>query len=157
MIDRPAAESRLYVGRLGAGRISYRPTLIYSLTGSSRHESDYSAMPGDLETDCGPETSFEAKIPDEPTATATVQLLKGFADETRLKILCLLRGQEVCVHEIVEALDVSQSAVSHQLRVLRDARLVVHRRDGRHVYYRLADAHVELMLDNALTHGEEVV
>ena len=112
-------------------------------------------MPEDLETHCGPETSVEADLPDEPTTTATVQLLKGFADETRLKILCLLRGQEVCVHDIVEALEVSQSAVSHQLRVLRDARLVAHRRDGRHVYYRLADAHIEQMLENALTHGEE--
>jgi ArsR family transcriptional regulator len=84
-----------------------------------------------------------------------VQLLKGFADDTRLRILCLLRGREVCVHEIVDALDMSQSAVSHQLRVLRDARLVSHRRDGRHVYYRLADDHVREMLENALSHGAE--
>jgi ArsR family transcriptional regulator len=94
-------------------------------------------------------------IPDEAVTTATVQLLKGFADATRLRILCLLREQEVCVHEIVEALDVSQSAVSHQLRTLRNARLVRSRREGRHVYYRLADAHVEEMLANALSHGRE--
>ena len=84
-----------------------------------------------------------------------MQLLKGFADGTRLRILCLLRGREVCVHEIVDALEVSQSAVSHQLRVLRDARLVSHRRDGRHVYYRLADDHVREMIENALSHGAE--
>jgi ArsR family transcriptional regulator len=84
-----------------------------------------------------------------------VQLLKGFADGTRFRILCLLRGREVCVHEIVDALEVSQSAVSHQLRVLRDARLVSHRRDGRHVYYRLADDHVREMIENALSHGAE--
>jgi ArsR family transcriptional regulator len=89
--------------------------------------------------------------------TPTVQLLKGFADGTRLRILCLLRGREVCVHEIVDALDMSQSAVSHQLRVLRDARLVSHRRDGRHVYYRLADEHVRELLENALSHGAEEV
>jgi ArsR family transcriptional regulator len=114
-------------------------------------------MSRELETHCGPHTVLEQKIPDTLTTTSTVQLLKGFADETRLKILCLLRGQEVCVHDIVEVLEVSQSAVSHQLRVLRDARLVAHRRDGRHVFYRLADAHVEQMLENALTHGEEIL
>jgi len=84
-----------------------------------------------------------------------VQLLKGMADATRLNILCMLRGREVCVHELVEALDVTQSAVSHQLRVLRSARLVRRRKEGRHAYYRLADAHVEEMLGNALEHGRE--
>jgi ArsR family transcriptional regulator len=99
--------------------------------------------------------ALEDDLPDPSVLTPTVQLLKGFADDTRLRILCLLRGREVCVHEIVEALDMSQSAVSHQLRVLRDARLVLHRRDGRHVYYRLADDHVREMLENALSHGAE--
>jgi len=92
---------------------------------------------------------------DDETTAATVKLLKGFADATRLRILCLLRDREQCVHEIVDAFDISQSAVSHQLRTLRDARLVRSRREGRHVYYRLADAHVEEMLDNALSHGRE--
>lgn len=108
-----------------------------------------------VETDCNEEAGLREGLPDDPVVTATVQLLKGFADDTRLRILCLLRGREVCVHEIVDALDMSQSAVSHQLRVLREARLVVPRREGRHVYYRLADAHVREMLDNALTHGAE--
>jgi ArsR family transcriptional regulator len=112
-------------------------------------------MPDDLETHCESEATPNDAIPSESVTTATVQLLKGFADATRLKILCLLREQEVCVHEIVEALDVSQSAVSHQLRTLRNARLVRSRRAGRHVYYRLADAHVEEMLENALSHGQE--
>lgn len=108
-------------------------------------------------TTCDGETDLEENLPDEAVVTPTVQLLKGFADGTRLRILCLLRGREVCVHEIVDALDMSQSAVSHQLRVLRDASLVAHRRDGRHVYYRLADEHVREMLENALSHGAEDV
>jgi len=112
-------------------------------------------MPPDTESPCGSESVLSDAIPSEAVTTATVQLLKGFADATRLKILCLLREQEICVHEIVEALDISQSAVSHQLRTLRNARLVRSRREGRHVYYRLADAHVEEMLANALSHGEE--
>lgn len=94
-------------------------------------------------------------LPEEDVTKASVRLLKGFADETRLKILCLLRGREVCVHELVEALPVTQSAISHQLRVLRDARLVTSRKEGRHVYYRLSDEHVREMLENALSHSAE--
>jgi ArsR family transcriptional regulator len=114
-------------------------------------------MSNQLETECDGEGVLEDDLPEGAVVTPTVQLLKGFADATRLRILCLLRGREVCVHEIVDALDMSQSAVSHQLRVLRDARLVAHRRDGRHVYYRLADDHVRDLLENALSHGAENV
>ncbi|PSQ58304.1 MAG: transcriptional regulator [Bacteroidetes bacterium QH_10_64_19] len=108
-----------------------------------------------LETTCGTEEALSEALPTDAVTDETVRLLKGFANETRLQILCLLRDREVCVHDIVEALGMSQSAVSHQLRVLRDARLVAHRREGRHVYYRLADDHVREMLENALTHGAE--
>jgi ArsR family transcriptional regulator len=107
------------------------------------------------DAECPSETSLKHALPNEQVVAQTSQILKGFADETRLRILCLLRGREVCVHEIVEALGMSQSAVSHQLRVLRGANLVANRRDGRHVYYRLADDHVRDMLDNALSHGAE--
>lgn len=112
-----------------------------------------------LETVCQPSDAGSVEVtdalPDEAVARESVQLLKGMADGTRLKILCMLRGREVCVHELVEALDVTQSAVSHQLRVLRSARLVRRRKEGRHAYYRLADQHVEQMLQNALSHGRE--
>jgi len=114
-------------------------------------------MTDQLDTECDGDVALKEDLPDAAVVTPTVQLLKGFADETRLRILCLLRGREVCVHEIVDALDMSQSAVSHQLRVLRDASLVAHRRDGRHVYYGLADDHVRDMLENALSHGAEDV
>lgn len=112
-------------------------------------------MEQELESTCDGEGTLADELPSDEVITVTGRLLKGFADETRLRILCLLRGREVCVHEIVDVLDVSQSAISHQLRVLRDARLVVHRREGRHVYYRLADQHVREMLENALSHGTE--
>lgn len=112
-------------------------------------------MSNSVETDCEGQVALEETLPADRVVTATVRLLKGFADDTRLRILCLLRNREVCVHEIVDALDMSQSAISHQLRVLRDARLVSHRREGRHVYYRLADDHVQEMLENALSHGAE--
>ena len=109
-----------------------------------------------VETVCQPDADVSEALPEEEVTRASVQLLKGMADGTRLQILCMLRGREVCVHELVEALDITQSAVSHQLRVLRTARLVRRRREGRHAYYRLADEHVREMLENALLHGQEV-
>lgn len=86
----------------------------------------------------------------------SVALLKGFADPTRLRILLMLRAGEVCVHQIVEGLPMTQSAVSHQLRTLRTARLVEFRKRGRHVYYRLADDHVIATLDGVLQHASEL-
>ena len=106
----------------------------------------------------GPDTCGDgvvAAAPDRPVVTEAVRQLKGFADETRLLLLSLLRDGPVCVHDLVTAVELSQSAVSHQLRVLRDARLVTSVKRGRHVYYALADRHVERMLDNALSHGAE--
>ncbi|MGI9176016.1 MAG: ArsR/SmtB family transcription factor [Rhodothermales bacterium] len=110
----------------------------------------------DQNAECAPDGVYRRSLPDGNVVEESVRLLKGLADATRLSILCLLREGEVCVHALTEALDVSQSAVSHQLRVLREARLVEARRGGRHVYYRLADDHVRAMLDGALAHGEEV-
>jgi ArsR family transcriptional regulator len=122
-----------------------------------RMNEDTAAPDAALEPICRPDAGapLADALPDEAVARESVQLLKGMADGTRLKILCLLRGREVCVHELVGALDVTQSAVSHQLRVLRSARLVRRRKEGRHAYYRLADAHVEQMLSNVLLHGRE--
>lgn len=108
-----------------------------------------------MTADRGPGSNPRSLVPTEEILQESVTLLKGFADLTRLRILCLLRDGEVNVHEIVEAMDISQSGVSHQLRLLRDARLVASRKQGRHVFYRLADEHVEELLENALSHGAE--
>jgi ArsR family transcriptional regulator len=82
-------------------------------------------MPDQIETQCDGEEAPAAEVPDEAVVTPTVQLLKGFADGTRLRILCLLRDREVCVHEIVDALDLSQSAVSRNPGYLGDLVLIV--------------------------------
>jgi ArsR family transcriptional regulator len=103
-----------------------------------------------------PSAESDEQLPPTDVVEESVRLLKGVADPTRLRILCLLRQDEQNVHALTDALDVSQSAVSHQLRVLREARLVATRRDGRHVYYRLADDHVHDILSAALEHGREV-
>jgi DNA-binding transcriptional ArsR family regulator len=106
-------------------------------------------------TECDANVNSASLLPSDDVLEESVRLLKGFADLTRLRILCLLRDGEVCVHEIVDAMDISQSGVSHQLRLLRDARLVASRKQGRHVFYRLADGHVKELLENALSHGAE--
>ena len=82
-------------------------------------------------------------------------VFKVLGDPTRLRILRVLMNQEVCVRDIADELGMGQSAVSHQLRILRDARLVQFRRDGKTVYYSLADAHVFTLLDVGLEHGAE--
>jgi len=112
-------------------------------------------MPETGTLDCGDGAAALPALPDADVLSESVMLMKGFADETRLALLTLLRDGPVCVHELVGALDLSPSAISHQLRVLRHARLVRSRKEGRHVYYRLADDHVRRMLDDALSHGAE--
>lgn len=82
-------------------------------------------------------------------------VFKVLGDPTRLRILRVLMNQEVCVRDIADELGMGQSAVSHQLRILRDARLVQFRRDGKTVYYSLADAHVFTLLDVGLGHVAE--
>lgn len=106
---------------------------------------------------CAVDTAQLARaLPEDVVLDEAVMLFKGFADPTRIKILSLLREGEVCVHQIVEVLGMTQSAVSHQLRTLRGARLVAFKKRGRHVYYRLADDHVRQTLDGVLSHSREV-
>jgi ArsR family transcriptional regulator len=83
------------------------------------------------------------------------ELFKVFSDPTRLRILGALSGGELCVCDIGEVLGASQSAVSHQLALLRSARLVASRREGKTVFYRLADDHVGLLFKVGLEHSAE--
>ncbi len=78
-----------------------------------------------------------------------------FADSTRMRIISALAGGEACVGELAAALGMSISAVSHQLHLLRSLRAVRGRRDGRHIYYSLADEHVLRMYEYALAHSLE--
>lgn len=91
-------------------------------------------------------------IPDEELLYDLADLFKVFSDTTRIKILYCLMGAERCVAEIAEATNTTQSAVSHQLRILKQARLVRFKREGRNVVYSLADDHVYTMLSQGMTH-----
>ena len=83
------------------------------------------------------------------------ELFKVFGDTTRIKILYVLFKSEMCVCDIAVALGMTQSAISHQLRILKQARLISCKREGKTVYYRLADAHVEAIIDQGMEHIKE--
>ena len=92
---------------------------------------------------------------DEDELIEMAELFKMFGDSTRIKILSLLFEGEKCVQEITEASGSSQSAVSHQLRLSKQARLVRSRRSGKQIFYTLADDHVKTILGMAKEHLEE--
>lgn len=92
------------------------------------------------------------EMPDEEMLYDLADLFKVFADTTRIKILYALMQDEMCVACISDAVGVSQSAVSHQLRSLRQARLVKFRREGKQLIYSLSDDHVYTMLSQGMTH-----
>ena len=92
---------------------------------------------------------------DEDELIEMAELFKMFGDSTRIKILSLLFEGEKCVQEITGASGSSQSAVSHQLRLLKQARLVRSRRSGKQIFYTLADDHVKTILGMAKEHLEE--
>ena len=92
------------------------------------------------------------EAPTEETLYDLADLFKVFADTTRIKILFALMGRELCVAHIAEAVNATQSAVSHQLRILKQAHLVKSERSGKNVNYSLADDHVYAVLRQGLSH-----
>jgi len=94
-------------------------------------------------------------IPDEELLYDLSDLFKVFGDTTRIKILCALFQSEMCVCDIAALLNMTQSAISHQLRILKQARLVKFRKEGKVVYYSLDDDHVKSIFDQGLSHISE--
>ena len=91
-------------------------------------------------------------IPEKETMLQIGDLFKGFADLTRVHILYLLVERELCVSDIAEAVELSQSAISHQLRILKQMQLIKFRREGKNILYSLADDHVKTILEMGLEH-----
>lgn len=92
------------------------------------------------------------ELPDEELLYDLAELFKVFGDSTRIKILYLLFESEMCVCDIAELLNMTISAISHQLRVLKQSQLVRFRREGKTVYYSLADDHVRSILAQGMEH-----
>ena len=89
------------------------------------------------------------------TLEQIADLFKGFADTTRVQILTLLLDGELCVSDITERVELTQSAVSHQLRILKQMHLIKYRREGKNMHYSLADDHVRTILQMGLEHVME--
>lgn len=96
----------------------------------------------------------EDDILEEETAASLAELFRAMGDTNRMRIIGLLLHHELCVHDVAVLLGMSQSAVSHQMRSLRQMRLVKSRKDGRHVYYTLDDEHVRQVFQIGLEHVE---
>ena len=97
----------------------------------------------------------DADMPDEEILYDLAELFKIFGDSTRIKILYVLFESEMCVCDIAQLLNMTQSAISHQLRILKQSQLVKSRRDGKSVFYSLADDHVYRIINQGFEHIKE--
>ncbi len=97
----------------------------------------------------------QSALPDEDLLYDLSDLFRIFADSTRIRILYVLFECEMCVCDIAQVLGMTQSAISHQLRALKSAKLVKSRREGKTVFYSLADSHVHTIINQGLEHISE--
>ena len=119
-------------------------------------------MPDEEDTQCpgqivDPEAMEKVQqgMPGEAVMQVMADLFKLFGDGTRVKILCALSQSEMCVCDLTVLLGITQSAVSHQLRLLKQSRLVSTRREGKMIYYALNDDHIDQIFAHALEHARE--
>jgi DNA-binding transcriptional ArsR family regulator len=105
-----------------------------------------------------PQESCALSLPfvDEQTAARLAEIFKALSDPTRVRLIAALCAGERCVHELAEQLEMSQSAISHQLRTLRQLHLVRSHKEGRHVYYALDDDHVLTLFAQGLDHVQHI-
>lgn len=99
--------------------------------------------------------SVNEKMPDEDQLYDLAEIFKVFGDSTRIRILYVLFEAEMCVCDIAQTLNMNQSAISHQLRILKQSRLVKSRREGKSVFYSLADGHVRTIINQGMEHIQE--
>ncbi len=99
--------------------------------------------------------SKQYKMPADELLIDLADLYKVFGDYSRIRIMYILLQEELCVQDIADALGMTQSAVSHQLKTLKQNKLVKARRDGKSIFYSLADDHVRIILDMGREHLEE--
>ncbi len=129
----------------------------------SKKDAPQSFLPGDVDAsagkqyhgpscECGACSEAFGEMPNEELLYDLADLFKVFADTTRIKILYSLMGRELAVNDIAEIVGATQSAVSHQLRTLKQAHLVKFRRDGKSMKYSLSDDHVYTVLAQGMTH-----
>ncbi|MBN2509768.1 MAG: winged helix-turn-helix transcriptional regulator [Spirochaetales bacterium] len=101
------------------------------------------------------EEEMTSNIPVDEEIMDLADFFKVFGDPTRLKILSLLEHRELCVHDLAAIMDMQQTAISHQLKSLRQARLVRYRREGKMALYSLSDSHIKEIFSTGLEHIKE--
>lgn len=114
--------------------------------------------PDICQTECVHEETVQKvahRMPADATLFRMADLFKALGDPTRVKILQALRISELCVCDLASLLGMSSSAISHQLRVLRTARIVKHRKEGKNVIYSLDDAHIFALMEQGEAHAKE--
>lgn len=94
-------------------------------------------------------------LPAEEELLELAGFFKVFGDATRIKILCILLQSEMCVCDLAQTLNMTQSAISHQLRILKQMKLVTNRREGKTVFYSLADGHIKSIVHQGMEHIRE--
>ena len=94
-------------------------------------------------------------LPSEEELVDLAGFFKVFGDVTRIKILCVLLQSEMCVCDLAQTLNMTQSAISHQLRMLKQKKLVTNRREGKTVFYSLADGHIKTIVNQGMEHIRE--
>ena len=100
-------------------------------------------------------TQVKIDSPNDDCVIDLADMFKIFADSTRLKIICAILKEELCVCDLSELLNLNQTTVSHQLKVLRDSKLVKYRREGKQIFYSLKDEHVTQIISAGLNHIKE--
>lgn len=101
--------------------------------------------------------TIKSQLPPDEILYTLSDFFKIFGDSTRIKILYALFTTEMCVHDLAHSLDLTQSAVSHQLRLLRQYRIVRFRKEGKHIFYSLKDKHIKRIFDQGLEHIHEKI
>lgn len=122
---------------------------------SHNHESEYCEACEAVEIHRDLLEIVDDKMPDEDELYDLAELFKIFGDSTRIRILFVLFESEVCVCDLAECLHMTSSAISHQLRILKQNKLVKSRRSGKSIFYSLADAHVREIIGQGLEHIQE--
>lgn len=119
---------------------------------SPKKKEKREALPEPERAGSGDLQEIAAQLPPLNTLFQLAELFKVFGDTTRIRIMCVLFQKELCVFEIAELLEMGQSAISHQLRLLRGAHLVKVKREGKQSYYSLDDEHVRKIYQMGLEH-----
>ena len=117
------------------------------------------AESNDEETGCLGEphgAATDAEPAEEKTCLRAAGIFRALGDLSRLRLLSLLAQREMCVTELTDCLKDNLPAISQRLKLLRAERIVVTRRQGKHIYYRLADSHIAHLIADGLAHGEEL-